>query len=57
MEYATRWPGCSAADTTRDLDLHFRSPSKTYVDTLRWMYEAGHLSAAQVGKIAEGAPR
>lgn len=52
MEFATRWPGASAERTTRELGIRFRSAHETYADTLRWMYEAGHLSARQVGKIA-----
>jgi hypothetical protein len=31
----------------------FRDATETYRDTLRWMYEAGHLNANQVGRIAE----
>jgi dihydroflavonol-4-reductase len=53
MEFATQWPGCSGEQTTRELDLRFRSAAETYTDTLRWMYEAGHLQARHVGKIAE----
>jgi nucleoside-diphosphate-sugar epimerase len=52
MEYATLWPGCSSAETTRDLGLEFRHPRETFADTLRWMFEAGHLTAKQVGRLA-----
>jgi len=52
MEYATQWPGCSGEETTRDLGVSFRSADESYADTLRWMYEAGHLEARHVGKIA-----
>ena len=52
MEYATRWPGCSGEETTRQLGVSFRSPRETFIDTLRWMYEAGHLETRHVGKIA-----
>ena len=53
MEYATRWPGCSGEQTTDELGVPFRSSRETLSDTLRWMYEAGHLEAKHVGKIAE----
>ena len=53
MEFATRWPGCSGERTTRELGVSFRDATETYRDTLRWMYEAGHLSANQVGRIAD----
>jgi len=57
MEYATQWPGCDAEETTRDLGVRFRSPSETFADTLRWLYEAGHLEAHHIGRIAEEASR
>ena len=52
MEFATRWPGADATRTTRELGLVFRPIEETYRDTLRWMHRAGHLTAAQVGKLA-----
>ena len=52
MEFATQWPGSDAASTTRELGLVFRPVEETYRDTLRWMHRAGHLSAAQVGRLA-----
>jgi len=52
MEYATQWPGCSGEGTTRDLGVEFRDARETYTDTLRWMYEAGHLNAKHVGRLA-----
>jgi len=57
MEFATQWPGCSGEQTTRELDVSFRSARETYTDTLRWMYEAGHLNARHVGKIARDAKK
>ena len=57
MEYATRWPGCSAEQTTRDLGVSFRGAPETYADTLRWMYEVGHLEARHVGHLAQDARR
>jgi len=53
MEYATQWPGASGAETARDLGVTFRSATETYRDTVRWMYEAGHLKARHVGKLAQ----
>ena len=55
MEYATQWPGCSAEKTTAELGVSFRESAETFADTLRWMYEAGHLDAAHVGRIAHDA--
>lgn len=53
MEFATQWPGASAERTTRELGIRFRDARETYRDTVRWLYEAGHLSARQVGRLAE----
>ncbi|MFK7895466.1 MAG: NAD-dependent epimerase/dehydratase family protein [Myxococcota bacterium] len=54
MEYATQWPGCSAEETTRALGVEFRGAEETYRDTVRWLYDAGHLKARHVGRLAEG---
>lgn len=53
IEFATRWPGCSGEPTTREIGISFREASETYRDTIRWMYEVGHLTSKQVGKIAD----
>jgi dihydroflavonol-4-reductase len=55
MEYATQWPGCSGEETASELGVSFRSTHETFTDTLRWMYEAGHLEARHVGRIAHDA--
>ena len=53
MEFTTQWPGGDAERTTRELKVSFRDVADTFRDTLVWMYRAGHLTAAQVGKLAE----
>jgi dihydroflavonol-4-reductase len=53
MEFTTRWPGADAEATTRELAVSFRAAPDTFRDTLVWLYRAGHLTAAQVGKLAE----
>ena len=45
-------PGADTARTTRELGVAFRPIEETYRDTLAWMYRAGHLSAAHVGRLA-----
>jgi nucleoside-diphosphate-sugar epimerase len=52
MEFMTRWPGADADRTTRELGLRFRDAAETYRDTLIWMYQAGHLGAEHVGRLA-----
>jgi dihydroflavonol-4-reductase len=53
MEFTTQWPGADSERTTRELGVSFRSVADTFRDTLAWLYRAGHLTAAQVGKIAD----
>lgn len=53
MEYATQWPGASGEDTARELGVTFRSAEETYTDTVRWMYQAGHLKARHAGVLAK----
>jgi dihydroflavonol-4-reductase len=55
MEFMTRWPGADAERTTRELGVQFRDAGETYRDTLIWMYHAGHLTAEQIGKLADTA--
>lgn len=53
MEFMTQWPGADAERTTRELGVSFRDVADTFRDTLVWMCRAGHLTAAQVGKLSE----
>jgi hypothetical protein len=53
MEFTTQWPNADAERTTRELGLHFRDAAETYRDTLIWMYQAGHLGAEHVGRLAD----
>jgi nucleoside-diphosphate-sugar epimerase len=54
MEFATQWPGADGSATTKELGVEFRSAEETYRDTLRWMYQAGHLAEKHVGRLAQG---
>jgi dihydroflavonol-4-reductase len=42
--------------TTTDLGVRFRDPEETLAATIRGLYEAGELSAGQVGTLAAPAP-
>jgi dihydroflavonol-4-reductase len=53
MEFTTQWPGADTERTTREIGVSFRDVADTFRDTLVWLYRAGHLTAAQVGKLAE----
>ncbi|MDT5108791.1 MAG: hypothetical protein QOE20_681 [Mycobacterium sp.] len=53
MEFTALWPGADAVRTTRELSVGFRDGAETFRDTVSWMYGAGHLAPAQVGKLAD----
>jgi dihydroflavonol-4-reductase len=54
MDFATRWPGAVASPELERLGLEFRGARETCADAIRWMFEAGHLNAAEVGRLADG---
>jgi hypothetical protein len=43
------------ARTTTDLGVYFRDPQLTLAATIRGLYEAGELSAGEVGTLASPA--
>ena len=52
MEYASQWPGADSSETLAELAFAFRPLEDTLEDTLRWLYEAGHVEARCVGRLA-----
>lgn len=57
MDHATQWPGLIDSPETETLGLTRRPPRETYADTIRWMHAAGHLTAAQAGRLAQSLPK
>jgi nucleoside-diphosphate-sugar epimerase len=57
MDHATQWPGLVPSPEIEKLGLPRRNSRETYEDTIRWMFEAGHLTAKQVGRLAEPTQR
>jgi len=53
MDFATQWPGVVRSPAIDALGIQFRSARDTYVDTIRWLYRAGHLTRRQAGKLAD----
>ena len=49
MVQAARVDGSAAG---RDLGVQFRPPAETLADTYRWLYDAGHVSRKQAGRLA-----
>ena len=52
MDFATQWPGVIRSPAIDELGIRFRDSRETYVDTIRWLYRAGHLDAREAGKLA-----
>ncbi len=44
---------CDSSTTERDLGIAFRPAEETVGDMLRWLYAEGHVSARQVGTLAQ----
>lgn len=55
MDFASQWPGAITSPEVERLGVAFRNPHETYRDAIRWMVEAGHLSAEFAGRLGAGA--
>jgi hypothetical protein len=53
MDFATRWPGAEDSAELERLGVPQRDPRETLADTVRWLYEEGHLERRHVGRLAE----
>jgi len=53
MAVATGWPGAVMSPELEALAPRFRDAEESYRDTVRWLYEAGHLTAAQAGPLGQ----
>lgn len=53
MDFATQWPGVVRSPAIDALGIRFRDGRETYADTIRWLFEAGHLTRKQAGKLAD----
>jgi nucleoside-diphosphate-sugar epimerase len=53
MTYATRWVPMDNSRVEEDLDFQFRPVEETFADSIRWLYEEGHITARQAGRLAE----
>jgi dihydroflavonol-4-reductase len=47
---------CDDSTTREELRLEPRPLRETFVDTVRWLVETGHLSRRQAGRLAQGGP-
>lgn len=55
LEYATRWVLMDNSKVEQELGFEFRPLEDTLVDSIRWLFQEGHLAAEQVGKLAQEA--
>ena len=53
MIYATQFSGADAQKSARELGVRYRDVAETFGDALRWMYRAGHVDAAAVGRLVD----
>lgn len=52
MDFATQWPGAVASPAFERLGIPLRDARETLADAIRWMHRAGHLTAAEAGRLA-----
>lgn len=53
VEYATHWSIASNRKIEDELGFEFRDPKDSLIDTIIWLYEAGHLEDDQIGDLLE----
>lgn len=52
MVYATRWVQMDNSRVEQELDFSFRPVDESMGDAIRWLHQAGHISADHAGKLA-----
>ena len=53
MNYATNWVVMDNSKVERELDFEFRPVEQSMADCIRWLYEAGHITEEQAGRLAD----
>jgi nucleoside-diphosphate-sugar epimerase len=53
LTYATRWVKMDDSRIREELDFQFTPVEDTLVDSIRWLYREGHITAEQAGRLAE----
>lgn len=53
LNYATQWVRLDNTRVETELDFEFRPVAETLADSIRWLYQQGHISADQAGLLAE----
>ncbi|MEM7410233.1 MAG: NAD-dependent epimerase/dehydratase family protein [Myxococcota bacterium] len=52
MQLATQWPGVVTSPNVEAMEIAFRDGRETYRETIRWLYETGHLTPEEAGLLA-----
>lgn len=52
MTYATRWVPMDNSRVERELNFRFRPVEDTFADSIRWLFQEGHISRRQAGRMA-----
>ena len=53
--YATQWVKMDSSKAERDLGLTFRPVDESLSDAIRWLLDAGNISARLAGRLADRA--
>lgn len=53
--YATQWVEMDSSKAERELGLTFRPVEESLADAIRWLLDAGHISARLAGRLADQA--
>ena len=53
LNYATQWVQLDNSRIENELDFEFRPLEETMADSIRWLYQEGHITARQAGRLAQ----
>ena len=53
IRYATHWVALDNSKVERQLGFRFRPLEASFTASIRWLYEAGHISARQAGTACQ----
>ena len=53
LNYATQWVNLDNTRTESELDFEFRPVEQSMADCIRWLYQAGHITEEQAGRLAD----
>lgn len=54
IAYATQWVPLDNSKVERELCFQFRPVEASFTDSIRWLYQAGHITRRQAGAVIKG---